>query len=65
MTSITIDIPNEEWKKLEEEAKKKGFDIKIAIEMVITTWINQGGIYVGDGPRIVIEWPRFFLIKKV
>ena len=65
MTSITIDIPDEEWKKLEEEAKKKGFDIKTAIELIITTWIKQGGIYVGDGPRIVIEWPRFFLIKKV
>jgi len=65
MKSMSINIPDKAWENIKKKADEKSFDIKTIIELVVTSWIEKGEVYVGEGPRIVIEWPRFFVIQKL
>jgi hypothetical protein len=64
MTAITLDLEEEQFKKLEEIAKRNGLSTKRLCQLILQEFTGDGNVYwgrweAGPGRRFIIDWPKF------
>lgn len=64
MASISLNIGEEQMKKLEEIAARNGLSVTKLCQLILQEFTGDGNLYwgaweSGPGRRFVIDWPKF------